>query len=107
MRECGSSREDVLVNAVIIPRNWGAIPSERRSPEEGIAQNWAELGRIGQNWAELGRIGQNWTELGRMGRIEQQYLPPSTSKDIAPKFLEMITALTATSFPELQHFLNT
>ena len=35
MRECGSSGEDVSVNAVIIPRNWWAIPSEGRSPEEG------------------------------------------------------------------------
>ena len=28
MREYSSSGEDVSVNAVIIPRNWGAIPSE-------------------------------------------------------------------------------
>ena len=35
MREYGSSGEDVSVNAVIIPKNWWAIPSEGRSPEEG------------------------------------------------------------------------
>ena len=37
LRECGSSGEDVLVNAVIIPRNVGTISSDGRSPEEGIA----------------------------------------------------------------------
>ena len=35
LREYGSSGEDVSVNAVIIPKNWWAIPSEGRSPEEG------------------------------------------------------------------------
>ena len=35
MREYGSSGEDVSVNAVIIPKNWWAILSEGRSPEEG------------------------------------------------------------------------
>ena len=35
LREYGSSGEDVLVNAVIILKNWVAIPSEGRSPEEG------------------------------------------------------------------------
>ena len=35
LREYGSSGEDVSVNAVIIPRNWWAIPSEGQSPEEG------------------------------------------------------------------------
>ena len=28
LRECDSSGEDVSVNAVIIPRYWGTIPSE-------------------------------------------------------------------------------
>ena len=35
LREYGSSGEDVSVNAVIIPKNWWAIPSEGQSPEEG------------------------------------------------------------------------
>ena len=35
MSKYGSSGEDVSVNAVIIPNNWWAIPSEGRSPEEG------------------------------------------------------------------------
>ena len=35
MREYGSSGEDVSVIAVIIPKNWLAIPSEGQSPEEG------------------------------------------------------------------------
>ena len=34
LREYGSSGEDVSVNAVIIPKNWVAIPSEEQSPEE-------------------------------------------------------------------------
>ena len=33
--EYSSSGSDVSVNAVIIPKNWWAIPSEGRSPEEG------------------------------------------------------------------------
>ena len=37
MRECGSSGEDVSVNAVIILRNCGTISSNMRSTEEGIA----------------------------------------------------------------------
>ena len=36
LRECGSSGEDVSVNAVTIPRNWGKISSDGRNPEEGI-----------------------------------------------------------------------
>ena len=27
LRDCGSSGDDVSVNVVIIPRNWGTIPS--------------------------------------------------------------------------------
>ena len=34
LREYGSSGEDVSVNAVIIPRNWWAIPSEGRTNQE-------------------------------------------------------------------------
>jgi hypothetical protein len=35
--EFGCSGEDGSVNAVIIPRNWGAMPSDGRCLEEGIA----------------------------------------------------------------------
>ena len=35
LREYGSSGEDVSVNAVIIPKNWWAIPFEGQSPKEG------------------------------------------------------------------------
>ena len=44
LREYGSSGEDVSVNAVIIPKNWWAIPSEGRSPEEGYcSQFWGMM----------------------------------------------------------------
>ena len=43
-RECGSSGEDVPVNAIIKLRNWGTIPSDVRSTEEGIAsQFWGMI----------------------------------------------------------------
>ena len=37
MRECGSSGEDVSVNAVIIPRNWGQYLPRGKTPSKGIA----------------------------------------------------------------------
>ena len=44
---CGSSGEDVSVNAVIIPRNWGTI-SDGQSLEEGIA---AQFVVMSSSWA--------------------------------------------------------
>ena len=44
LRECNSSGEDVLVNAVIILRNWGTIPSDIRSTKKGIGpQFWGMM----------------------------------------------------------------
>jgi hypothetical protein len=62
LRENGSSGEDVSVIAVIIPKNWLAIPSEGRSPEEGycspILRNDDRIHRYvhmtqGKKWGSL------------------------------------------------------
>ena len=67
LRECGSSWEDVLVNAVIIPRNLGAIPSQGQSPE---VRYCSPILRVWPNSVQLLIQSGYWMRVDSISRVE-------------------------------------